>query len=213
MVRIGNMCGRRCAALITNMDIPLGYSIGNILEVKEAIATLKGDGPDDLTEISVQLAALMTHFALGITKDEALAAARQSIKDGSALLKFKEWINAQGGNPSLIDDPSLFPSSAETYEVKAKEEGYVTEMNAEAIGIAAMALGAGRRTKDDPIDYTAGIILKKKYGDIVKCGETLAVFHTSNKKAIPEAEEIFLGALTLKREKPEEARLIYDTVL
>jgi len=159
MVRIGNMCGRRCAALITNMDIPLGYSVGNILEVKEAIATLRGEGPEDLTEISLALAAAMTHFAKDITHAEAMRRAREALESGAALEKLKEWISAQGGDAGLIDSPESFPSAPITREVRAKKSGYISGMNAEAIGIAAMELGAGRRTKDDVIDYTAGITL------------------------------------------------------
>ena len=213
MVRIGNMCNRRCAALITNMDIPLGYSIGNILEVKEAIATLNGCGPQDLTEISIALASTMAHFSTGIPLDKAREAAEDALKSGKALKKFKEWISAQGGDPSLTDDPDKFPSAPISYEVKATKDGYVSKMNAEAIGIAAMELGAGRRTKEDAIDYTAGITLKKKYGDEVKCGDVLAVLYTSNADSVGDANKIFLDAVTVDESAPLKAKLIYDTVL
>ena len=213
MVRIGNMCGRRCAALITNMDIPLGYSIGNILEVKEAIATLRGEGPEDLTRISVALAATMAHFALGISREDAEAMARDAIASGAALNKFREWIVAQGGDGRLVDSPELFPEAPTVREVTASEDGYITGMNAEAIGIAAMELGAGRCTKDDAIDYTAGITLLKKYGDRVEAGEIIARLYTSRESSLDEAERIFLGAITLGATEPESIPLIYDTVI
>lgn len=213
MVRIGNMCGRRCAALITNMDIPLGYSIGNILEVKEAIATLRGEGPEDLTEISVALAATMAHFALGISREDAEAMARDAIASGAALNKFREWIVAQGGDGRLVDSPELFPEAPVVREVTASDGGYITGMNAEAIGIAAMELGAGRRTKDDSIDYTAGITLLKKYGDRVEAGEAIATLYTSRESTLDEAERIFGEAITLGATEPESIPLIYDTVI
>ncbi len=213
MVRIGNMCGRRCAALITNMDIPLGYSIGNILEVKEAIDTLRGKGPSDLAEISISLATFMAHFAVGITLEDADKAARKAISSGAALAKFKEWISAQGGNAELIDNPSLFPEAPVAHEVKAKADGYVTKMNAEAIGIAAMELGAGRKKKEDGIDYTAGITLKKKYGDKVAAGDVLAVLYTSSEERLTEADRIFSSAVTVEKEEPPKAELIYGRVL
>ena len=213
MVRIGNMCDRRCAALITNMDIPLGYSVGNILEVKEAIATLRGEGPRDLTEISVALAATMAHFALGISKTEAEKMAKDAIESGAALNKFKEWISAQGGDVELIDAPEKFPESPFAHEVRADDDGYVASMNAEAIGIAAMELGAGRRTKDDVIDYTAGITLIKKYGDKVERGDVIAILYTSEKSKINVAERIFKGALTTKKNEPPSMPLVYDTVM
>ena len=213
MVRIGNMCGRRCAALITNMDIPLGYSIGNILEVKEAIATLRGEGPEDLTEISVALAATMAHFALGISREDAEAEAWEAIASGAALNKFREWIVAQGGDGRLVDSPELFPEAPFVREVTASDGGYITGMNAEAIGIAAMELGAGRRTKDDAIDYTAGITLLKKYGDRVEAGDAIAMLYTSRESSLDEAERIFLEAITLGETEPESIPLVYDTVI
>lgn len=213
MVNIGRMCGRRCAALITNMDIPLGYSVGNILEVKEAIATLRGEGPEDLTEISVALAAAMAHFATGISPSAAEERAKELIANGKALEKFKEWIGAQGGDPSLVDAPEKFPSAEIAYEVRARERGYITKMNAEAIGIAAMELGAGRRKKDDIIDYTAGITLKKKYGDRVDAGEVLAVLYTSKPESVNGAERIFLDSITVSAEAPEEKPLVYGRII
>ena len=212
MVEIGKMCGRRCAALITNMDIPLGCAIGNSLEVKEAIETLKGNGPADLTEISIALASAMTHFAVGIPLDEAEARAREAIKDGSALKKFKEWIGAQGGDVRLIDDPSLFKNAEVCFDLKANENGFIGQMNAEMIGIAAMELGAGRRTKDDVIDYSAGIILKKKYGDAVKEGDVIATLYTSDDLKLSEAENILRRAVTVADEMPGPEALIYDRV-
>ena len=162
MVDIGNACGRRTRALITDMDTPLGFAIGNILEVKEAIETLRSDGPADLTEISLTLASEMAALAHGIKEEDAKKLVKDALKSGAALEKFKEWIGAQGGDTSLIDDPSLFPCAKYAVEFRLDKDGYIAHMDAEMIGIAAMTLGAGRASKEDEIDYTAGIILKKK---------------------------------------------------
>ena len=212
MVRIGNMCNRRTSAIITNMDIPLGYAIGNALEVKEAIATLSGNGPDDLAEISVALAAEMAHLACGIPEDDAKAKAIDSIKSGLALKKFREWIGRQGGDVSPIDNTDLFPKAAVEYEVKASAEGYIEKMNTEAIGISAMELGAGRKTKEDTIDFSAGIVLRKKTGDYVKAGDTLAIFYTNKKESVAIAEKIFLSSVSLSDLPKEKERLIYERV-
>ena len=213
MVRIGNMCGRKCAALITNMDIPLGYSVGNILEVKEAIATLRGEGPSDLTEISIHLASTMAHFATGISLEEAERAAREKIENGEALKKFKEWIGAQGGDTALVDFPERFPEAPIGYEVYAERSGYIASMNAEAIGIAAMELGAGRYTKEDKIDYSAGIILRKKYGEWISEGDVIATLYTSKKEALDGAEKILKGSITFSDSKPKDEPIIYEKIV
>ncbi len=213
MVSIGKMCGRRTAALITNMDIPLGYGIGNILEVKEAIATLKGEGPSDLAEICISLAAAMASLSLSISFEQAKEKAKQALTSGAALLKFKEWISAQGGDVSLIDNTDLFPKSSFEHKIIAERNGYISSMDAEAIGLCAMELGAGRKTKEDKIDYTAGIVLNKKAGDKIVEGDVLATLFTNDKNSLKEAKKLFLRALSFTDKKPEKSKLIYKTII
>ena len=174
MVSIGTMAGRKCCAVITNMDIPLGHAIGNSLEVMEAIETLKGNGPADLTAVCLELAANMLYMAGKGSLEECRKLAEGAMADGSALDALANMVKGQHGDESYIYHPEKFPRSALSKEVKAEKDGYVCHMDTESIGIASVCLGAGRSRKDDVIDYKAGIILKKKYGEPVKAGETLA---------------------------------------
>lgn len=212
MVEIGKRCGRNMAALITNMDIPLGFAIGNSLEVKEAYSILSGAGPADLREVCVELATNMVSLALGYTAEEAREKVLDAIESGKAKAKFTEWIVAQGGDPTLAADPSSLPESSIKHEVRAISGGYISKMNAEEIGVSSVILGAGRETKDSVIDHSAGIVLVKKLGDKVEIGDTLAVLHTNNKDAIPAAEAKFLGAISMSDESVEVGKLIYKTV-
>jgi pyrimidine-nucleoside phosphorylase len=213
MVKIGNMCGRKTAALITNMDIPLGYGIGNILEVKEAIETLRGNGPSDLTEICISLAAAMVSLSLSISYEAAKEKAENALYSGAALLKFKEWICAQGADAKLIDDTDLFPKSFFEHKIISDKSGYISKMNAETIGLCAMELGAGRKTKEDKIDYTSGIILNKKSGDRVATGDVLATLFTNRKSALDDAEKLFLNSLSFTDKAPKKQKLIYKTIM
>ena len=212
MVEIGKRCGRNMAALITNMDIPLGFAIGNSLEVKEAYEILSGRGPADLREVCIELATNMSSLALGISAEEARERVLDAIESGKARAKFTEWIVAQGGDKTLAENPALLPEASIKYEVKANFEGYISKMNAEEIGVASVILGAGRETKDSVIDHSAGIVLVKKLGDKVSVGDTLAVLHTNDEKAISAAEEKFLGALSVSENKVELGKLIYKTI-
>ena len=212
MVEIGKRCGRNMAALITNMDIPLGFAIGNSLEVKEAYEVLSGRGPADLREVCVELATNMVSLSLGIDPEDAKARVLDAIESGKGRAKFAEWIVAQGGDADLAADPSKLPESSIKYEIKAREAGYISKMNAEEIGVASVVLGAGRETKDSVIDHSAGIILVKKLGDKVEIGDTLAVLHTNNESAIPSAESKFLGAISYSADKVELGKLIYKVV-
>lgn len=212
MVKIGNMCNRRTAALITNMDIPLGYSVGNLLEVKEAISTLRGEGPADLTEICISLAATMTHLSLGISLEEAKEKASTALTSGAAFNKFKEWIGRQGGDVSFIDNPEFFQKAAYEYEIKATRGGYISKMDAESIGLCTMELGAGRKTKEDTIDYAAGIVILKKTGDIVSVGEVLAILYTDKPERIPEAERLFTSSLSYSDSPIGKQKLIYEII-
>lgn len=212
MVDIGKKCGRNVAALITNMDTPLGYMIGNILEVKEAIETLHGRGPRDFTEVCLSLSSAMVHIALGVSLDKARKMAEGAIADGTAFKKFVEWIGAQGGDSSLAENPEKFPKASIEYEIKIDASGYITHMNAEKIGLASVKLGAGRVTKDDMIDFTAGIKLIKKTGDAIRCGDTVAILYTNNENSIKAAEAEFLSGVKIGTDAPKTEKLIYKTV-
>ena len=203
---------KRITALITNMDIPLGFAIGNTLEVIEAIDVLSGRGPADLTEICIALASLMAHLSLDIPLDEAKKRARGALADGTALAKFKEWISRQGGDARLIENPNSFEKAKYELDVLAEADGYIGGMDTEKIGISAMELGAGRKTKDDGIDFSAGIILNKKTGDKVKVGDKIATLYTNNKDSLPLASEIFKSAVFYSECEIDAGELIYDTI-
>ena len=212
MVDIGKASGRNVRAVLTNMDIPLGNAVGNSLEVIETIEILKGNGDKNLLDICCSLAAHMASMATGIDEEKALTKAYESVENGTALGKFKEWIVAQGGDGRIIDDYSLFGKASVEYEIKADKDGFISKMDAERIGSICVDLGGGRKTKDDKIDHTAGIILIKKTGDEVEKGEVIAKLYTNKKNATPTAERDFLDAIEITDEKPTEQRLIYEVV-
>ena len=212
MVSIGCMAGRRCCALITNMDIPLGYAIGNSLEMTEAIRTLKGEGPEDLTRVCLELAANMLHLAGRGTVKECRKMAEETIHDGSALKRLALMVKAQGGDESFIWKPEQFESPACAYEVKAPAQGYISHMDTEGIGTASVLLGAGRNTKEDPIDYGAGIVLKKKYGEKVMPGDVLAVLYADSRERIQAGADKFLSSCTISQDAPGPETLIYARV-
>jgi len=192
MVSIGNNVGRKTMAIISSMEEPLGYAIGNALEVKEAIETLRGEGPEDLTALCMELGAQMTVLGgKAKTLDEAKEKLHQVIDDGSALEKFKVFLSNQGGDASVADDVSKLPQAKYQIEVKAENSGYVEEIAAEELGVASAMLGAGRQTKDDIIDLAVGLMLEKKIGDRVDEGETLAVIH-SNRKDVEDVKRKIL---------------------
>lgn len=213
MVSIGKLQGRRVSALITNMDIPLGNAIGNILEVKEAISVLRGAGPLDLVEICKALAAQLAQLSLGITHEDAAARVDEALSSGAAYEKFLEWIEAQGGSRREAECPELLKKPKFTYEVRSKESGYISHMDAEKIGLAGVSLGAGRATKDDPIDHSAGIVLNKKTGDYIEAGELLCTLYTDREDAAPRAAEEILDAVCYSTEKPKFEKLIIDYVI
>ncbi len=212
MVDLGKALGRNMCALITDMDTPLGHAIGNSLEVKEAVSVLKGEGPSDLRSICISLASNMVSLVKGIDLASAEKMVVNSIDSGAAFNKLKEWVKAQGGNTEWLDDTSLFPVAPVQYEIKSDRKGYVFSMDAENIGNAACVLGAGRLKKDDPIDYSAGIILKAKTGDYVRCGDTLAVLYTSDRTLIKGAEALFSRAVVINENKAEVKKLILGEV-
>lgn len=186
MVRIGNNVGRQTMAVISDMSQPLGFAIGNALEVKEAIDTLKGEGPEDLHELVLTLGSQMVVLAKKAdTLDEARAKLEEVMKNGKALEKFKDFLKNQGGDSSIVDDPSKLPQAAYQIDVPAKEAGVVSEIVADEIGVAAMLLGAGRATKEDEIDLAVGIMLRKKVGDKVEKDEPLVTLY-ANRENVDE---------------------------
>ncbi|NTU25692.1 pyrimidine-nucleoside phosphorylase [Bacillus tequilensis] len=186
MVRIGNNVGRQTMAVISDMSQPLGFAIGNALEVKEAIDTLKGEGPEDLHELVLTLGSQMVVLAKkAAALDEARAKLEEVMKNGKALEKFKDFLKNQGGDSSIVDDPSKLPQAAYQIDVPAKEAGVVSEIVADEIGVAAMLLGAGRATKEDEIDLAVGIMLRKKVGDKVEKGDPLVTLY-ANRENVDE---------------------------
>ncbi|WP_099204848.1 pyrimidine-nucleoside phosphorylase [Scatolibacter rhodanostii] len=199
MKSIGEKAGRKTEAMITDMDNPLGYCIGNALEIIEVCETLQGKGPKDLTDLCVELAAHMIYLGERASSlEEGREKAKSSITNGSAFAKLKEIVSAQGGDVSYIEDNSLFPLSAIHYEMKSIQSGEIQSIDAEACGIAAMTLGAGRETKTSEIDYGAGIILCRKKGEHVEAGEVLAKFYSESKEKCLAAEKILQQAFKIK---------------
>ena len=189
MVRIGNHVGRKTIAIISDMSQPLGFAIGNALEVKEAIETLQGKGPQDLTDLVLTLGSQMVILAKKAeTTQEAKAMLREAITNGKAIAKFKEFLQNQGGDASVVDDTAKLPQAKYQIELPAKKSGYVSRMVADEIGVASMLLGAGRATKEDTIDLAVGIVLHKKVGDKVSEGESLLTIH-SNRENIDEVTQ------------------------
>lgn len=212
MVSIGKAAGRKVTALITDMDIPLGASVGNSLEVIEAIKTLKGEGEKNLTEVCLSLAAQMMCMVTGRDDMVCRKMAKKSIEDGSALNKLREMITAQGGNADVIDNSGAFKQPKFYVDIIAERDGYISRTDAERVGIASVILGAGREKKGDPIDPSAGIILKKKTGDSVSKGDVLATFYTDDETRIDVAKREFIDALIFGNEKPSKQKLIYKII-
>ena len=212
MVEIGRGAGKKIAALITDMDVPLGCYIGNSLEIIEAVETLKGNGPDDLTEICVLLAAKLLELAGQGDFEECKVLAKSKIDDGSALKKLAEMINLQGGNEDYIFNTDLFEKAEYAYDVSSCDSGYITHMNAEGIGSVCVALGAGRLRKEDDIDHSAGIILHKKTGDKVEKGDIIATLYCSDKSRFENAVSLFDSSITIGKDKPMTKPLLYGIV-
>lgn len=212
MVDIGKSAGRRVAAVISDMDTPLGKNIGNSLEVIEAVEVLKGKGSADLKDVCLVLAGNIIALGLGISYEEGYKKAMHQLESGAAFEKFREFIASQGGSLKEIDNPDLFRRAEFVRDVLCERDGYITKMNAEMIGSSSVILGAGRVRKDDAIDHSAGIILRKKTGDKVQKGDVLATLYTNKRESITSAEELFLKAITVNDEKIEECPLIYKII-
>ncbi len=202
MVSIGERQGRRCVALITDMDLPLGNAIGNSMEVAEAVDTLRGKGPADFTAVCLELAANM--LVLGNVGDLATCQtlAREVIDNGKAFQKLCAMAAAQGGDTSVLEDTSRFPKAKVTRHFVAPAAGYITHMDTEACGIASVALGAGRVRKEDSIDHSAGILLQRKTGDRVEAGEIIATLYTADEAKIAEAQKLLANAISIGETMP-----------
>lgn len=209
MVDIGKRLGRNMTALISGMDVPLGSAVGNDVEVKEAIDVLQGRGPSDLTEVCLTLATLMIASAKNMPIAAAKTVAAEKLKSGEAYTKFCEWITAQGGDVTAFGNKK---QASVLYEVKAPKTGYISRMDTEKIGTAAVLLGAGRKTIEDSIDHAAGIMIEKKTGDFVKEGDVLAVLETNDEKTISAAKDEFLSAIEIGNKKPKKSPLIYKII-
>ena len=213
MVEIGNSAGRRTVAAITEMGQPLGCAVGNSLEVIEAIETLKCNGPADITELALKLSGIMVYLGGKAESPEAgMAMTKKAMEDGSGLAKLAEFIKAQGGNPEVINDYSLFPQHSITAELKAAEDGYVQAIEARKIGLASQQTGAGRATKEDDIDLSAGIKVFKKVGDQVKTGDVLAVFYGNDQKKLDSAVKIAEEAFKVEANPCDAPKLIKDII-
>lgn len=212
MVAIGHEVGRKTMAVLSDMSQPLGNAIGNALEVKEAIETLQGKGPKDLTELCLVLGSQMVVLGgKAETLSEAEEMLKEVMKNGSALRLFGELIEAQGGNAKVIDDVSLLPVAKFEMAVKAQRSGYITKIEADELGVAAMLLGAGRATKEDAIDLAVGITLHKKVGDYVEQGEALATIH-ANSEGIAQSKALILQHMYIGDERVTPPALIGEVI-
>lgn len=212
MVEIGKSVGRRMSAVLTNMDIPLGNAVGNSLEVLEAVEVLSGRGSSDLVTVCTELSSRMLCLCNGWSYEVSVKNVGEAITDGSALLKFRQWIEAQGGSSRFIDDRAALGTAPVQFDYIGRSAGYIASMNAELIGKAASALGAGREKAGDAIDHTAGIILNKKTGDLCAPGESIAVLHTSDPELLADACVYLDEALTMGADKPAKLPLIFGVI-
>lgn len=213
MVEIGRQAGRRTVAVLTDMDQPLGRAVGNALEVKEAIDTLKGAGPPDLLELCLALGATMLLLAgKSASLEEGRSELRKLLESGKALEKFEELISAQGGDPRVTGEGWRLPAAKAVQDIPAPLAGYVQAIDAAEVGRSAMLLGAGREKKDARIDLSAGLVLYKKVGDSVQAGESLAAIHADSIEQSGAVKEIVLGAYTIGPEKPAPKPLIIGRV-
>ena len=212
MVSIGTAHGRQVAALITDMDKPLGHNIGNALEVAESVAVLRGHGPADLTEVCLQLASNMLYLAGKGDLRSCRALAESTLRDGTAYTKCRQMFAAQGGDVSVLDNPERFPKARYSYELTAKQAGYIAQNDVERIANASVLLGAGRLKKDDAIDFAAGIIMHKKLGDVVKAGDAICTFYADDPALFEAAEEMYRGGLIIADQPPQLPPLVYARV-
>jgi pyrimidine-nucleoside phosphorylase/thymidine phosphorylase len=212
MVAIGKSLNRKTVAIITNMDQPLGHEVGNANEVAEAIAVLSGRGDADERHVALTIAAHMCVLGDAFKAvDDAYKHLEKVIESGEALQQLKTFLRIQGGDDSVVDHPERLPAAEKHMEVKADMEGYISGLDAEKIGLAAMLLGAGRKTKEDPIDYAAGITLSKKIGDYVNFGDVLCTLHT-NVDDVLEAEKQIRSAYQFSTQQPKPLTYVLDII-
>lgn len=213
MVAIGNHAGKETVAILTGMEEPLGFAIGNNMEVKEAIEVLKGDGPEDVKEVSVALAGMMLSLGLeNVSHSQGKRMAKKVLSSGQAFEKFKEMVQAQGGDIRYVEHPEFFERDAFEGEVLAAEDGFLSGMDTEKIGVAAGLLGAGRETKDSVIDMSAGIYLEKKIGDTVKKGEPIAICYAGTKEKLNRGMAMFESSIRYSKETSRIPKLIVDII-
>lgn len=212
MVDIGKENRRSVKAILTDMDRPLGHAIGNALEIREVIDTLKGHGPEDLTHECIIMAAHMLVLSHMCDYETALNRVQQALDSGAALERLRLMIEAQGGDSRVIDDDRVLTIGKFTYDVTSPQDGYITHMNTEQCGIASVMLGAGRTIKDGPIDYSAGIVMHKKTGDSVTVGESIATLYASDESLFTNAAQTYLEAITIGNTAPKVVDTILDIV-
>ena len=212
MVKIGKGCGRNMAAIITDMDRPLGSAIGNSLEVIEAVKVLKGELENDLKGVCVSLASEMISLIYSISYDEAVSMVNDTLNSGKAFQKIKEWISAQGGNTDYIDNTDLFKKAEYSFDILAESDGYITSMDTEKIGLTSVILGAGRASKEDSIDFSAGIMIYKKTGEEIRKGEKIATLFTNNNASLDDAVKMYNSLISVSSKKPETKPLIYKII-
>ena len=208
MVRVGKLAGRKCVAVITDMEKPLGRAVGNSLEVIEAIEALKGNAPDDLMEVSLVLATEMLYTAGKGSSEECRKMAEEAVSSGKALAKLREMIELQGGKPDVIDNYKLFEQPKRSKEILADKDGYIAGISCEKTGLISLKLGAGRETKESDIDFTAGIIFDKTVGDKVSAGDRLATLYTSTECDMEEIAEEFASVFTFNAEKTSTEKIV-----
>ena len=209
MIRIGERSGRRMAALITDMNQPLGHAVGNLCEVKEALEVLSGNGPQDLIEVCSRLGAAMWSLCCGRKLEECREDFMRVLKDGSALEKFREMIAAQGGRLEELSEGNCACEES----VVARQNGYIQAMDTEKIGKAAMILGAGRQKKEDRIDPLAGLRIEQKIGDRVKAGDAIFRLATNRPESVADAAALLADAVIIGTEEPDRPPLVYETML
>lgn len=213
MVRIGNGAGKHTIAVVSDMNQPLGNAVGNALEVQEAIATLRGEGPEDFTELCLTIGSYMLVAGKKAdTPEEARAMLQRVIADGSALKKLEEFVEAQGGDPEQVRHPELLPAAVIQEPILAPMDGYLQSIQCEEVGNCSMILGGGRETKESELDLSVGLILHKKTGDFVKKGEPLATIHANDREKAAQASQRYLAACRIGEEPVQRPELIHAVI-
>jgi thymidine phosphorylase len=213
LIETGTAMGLKIVALLTDMETPLGHAVGNALEVAEAVSVLKGQGPDDLREVSFELAAWMLVLGKAAkTLEAARARIERQVQTGAAISKLRQVIAHQGGNPGIVDEPGRLPRARQQREVRATEAGFVTELKAYPIGMAAVLLGAGRSVIEDKVDPGAGIVLRKKIGDRIEKNEILCVMYSDKPDRFAAAEEQVRAAYGFGKTAPKKRKTILQTL-